>query len=92
MVPLEDFDFEGYKYTIVSYDFMTVVGGNLKRGTANGSKFNSDVNSYINALGRGQTLNFTNIRVKGSENANQNYNEISPHTSQNGCYQKVYKQ
>jgi hypothetical protein len=67
MVPLEDFDFEGYKYTIVSYDFMTVVGGNLKRGTANGSKFNSDVNSYINALGRGQTLNFTNIRVKGSD-------------------------
>ena len=26
------------------------------------------------------------------ENANQNYNEISPHTSQNGHHQKVYKQ
>ena len=25
------------------------------------------------------------------EKANQNYNEISPHTSQNGHYQKVYK-
>ena len=25
-------------------------------------------------------------------NANQNYNEISPHTGQNGLYQKVYKQ
>ena len=25
-------------------------------------------------------------------NANQNYNEISPHTSQNGHHQKVYKQ
>ena len=23
---------------------------------------------------------------------NQNYNEASPHTSQNGCHQKVYKQ
>ena len=25
-------------------------------------------------------------------NANQNYNEISPHTGQNGHHQKVYKQ
>ena len=25
-------------------------------------------------------------------NANQNYSEISPHTSQNGHHQKVYKQ
>ena len=23
--------------------------------------------------------------------ANQNHNEISPHTCQNGCHQKVYK-
>ena len=33
-------------------------------------------------------LNFTNYQ----RNANQNHNEISPHTSQNGPYQKVYKQ
>ena len=26
------------------------------------------------------------------KNANQNYNELSPHTSQNGHHQKVYKQ
>ena len=25
-------------------------------------------------------------------NANQNYNEVSPHTSQNGHHQKIYKQ
>ena len=25
-------------------------------------------------------------------NANQNHNEVSPHTGQNGCHQKVYKQ
>ena len=24
-------------------------------------------------------------------NANQNYNEVSPHTSQNGYHQKIYK-
>ena len=26
------------------------------------------------------------------KNADQNYNEVSPHTSQNGCHQKIYKQ
>ena len=25
-------------------------------------------------------------------NANQNYNEVSPHTSQNGHHEKAYKQ
>ena len=25
-------------------------------------------------------------------NENQNYNEVSPHTSQNGHHQKIYKQ
>ena len=25
-------------------------------------------------------------------NENQNYDELSPHTSQNGHYQKIYKQ
>ena len=25
-------------------------------------------------------------------NANKNYNEVSPHTSQNGFYQRIYKQ
>ena len=33
-------------------------------------------------------LNITNHQ----RNANQNYNEVSPHTSQNGHHQKIYKQ
>ena len=33
-------------------------------------------------------LNITNYQ----RNANQNYNEVSPHTGQNGHHQKVYKQ
>ena len=33
-------------------------------------------------------LNITNYK----RNANQNYNEISPHTGKNGHHQKVYKQ
>ena len=34
------------------------------------------------------TFNITNYL----RTANQNYNELSPHTGQNGHYQKVYKQ
>ena len=33
-------------------------------------------------------LNITHYQI----NANQNHNEVSSHCSQNGCYQKVYKQ
>ena len=33
-------------------------------------------------------LNITHYQ----RNANQNHNEVPSHTSQNGCYQKVYKQ
>ena len=33
-------------------------------------------------------LNITHYQ----RNANQNYNEVSPHTSQNGHHQKIYKQ
>ena len=33
-------------------------------------------------------LNITNYQ----RNANQNYNEVSPHTDQNGHHQKIYKQ
>ena len=33
-------------------------------------------------------LNITHYQ----RNANQNHNEVSSHSGQNGCYQKVYKQ
>ena len=33
-------------------------------------------------------LNITHYQ----RNANQNHNEVPSHASQNGCYQKVYKQ
>ena len=37
--------------------------------------------------GQEKMLNITDYQI----NANQNYNEVSPHISQNGQYQKVYK-
>ena len=30
--------------------------------------------------------------IREQRNANQNYNEVSPHTSQKGHHQKIYKQ
>ena len=33
-------------------------------------------------------LNITNYQ----RNANENYNEVAPHTSYNGLHQKIYKQ
>ena len=30
--------------------------------------------------------------INYQRNVNQNYNEVSPHSGQNGHYQKVYKQ
>ena len=35
-----------------------------------------------------KVLNITNYQ----RNANKNYNELSPHTGQNGHHQKIYKQ
>ena len=32
------------------------------------------------------------IIFKNTFHANQNHNEVPSHASQNGCYQKVYKQ
>ena len=37
-------------------------------------------------------MNITNHITNYQRNANQNYNEVSPHTSQNGHHQKIYKQ
>ena len=32
------------------------------------------------------------LHITNQRNANQNYNEVPPHTSQNGCDPKLYKQ
>ena len=40
----------------------------------------------------GQEAHEKMLNITNQRNANQNYNEVSPHTSQNGHHQKVYKQ
>ena len=62
-----------------------------------GSKITAD-GDYSHAikrcllLGRKAMTNLDSILKSRDRNANQNYNEMSPHTGQNGPHQKVYKQ
>ena len=39
-----------------------------------------------------EDIQMTNKHIHYQRNANQNHNEVPSHASQNGCYQKVYKQ
>ncbi len=64
IVNLKDFDFEGYKYSVVSYDVTTVVGGDGRRVTNVGSNFGPELVKLVNSSKRGQTFNFRSIKVK----------------------------
>ena len=64
IVNLKDFDFDGYKYTVVSYDVTTVVGGDGRRVSNVGSTFSPELQKLIKASKRGQAFNFKNIKVK----------------------------
>ena len=39
----------------------------------------------------GQQVHVKMLNIASQRNSNQNHNEISPHTCQNGYHQKVYK-
>ena len=68
VLTMPDFDFEGYRYQILSYDVSTIVAGYLKpiKGIQ-GRTFNKDVEDLIKTARRGQRITIENIKVKSPD-------------------------
>ena len=63
---------------------------NIKKKSKNGCKIQTFLQRRHTdgQNSHGKMFNITNYQ----RNANQNYDEVSPHTDQNGHHQKIYKQ
>jgi gliding motility-associated protein GldM len=64
---LEDFDFKGVRYKIVSYSFTTVYKGDQVTETVNGQKFNTRINAIINNTKSGNSITVSNIMAKRTD-------------------------
>jgi gliding motility-associated protein GldM len=63
---MEDFDFEGYNFSIQSYVVTTFRGGDvIPLGTVTGNRFSEAVMNEIRNARRGQRIYFENIRAVG---------------------------
>lgn len=68
VLTMPDFDFEGYRSQILSYDVSTVVGGYVKPiKDIKGRKFNKEVEDLIKSARRGQRISIENIKVKSPD-------------------------
>lgn len=68
VLTMPDFDFEGYRSTVITYDVTTIVGGYLKTAkNIAGQKFNGEVEDIIKNAKRGQRISIENIRVKAPD-------------------------
>ena len=64
---LEDFDFKGVRYKIVSYSFTTVYKGDQVTETVNGQKFTTRINAIINNTKSGNSITVANIMAKRTD-------------------------
>jgi len=75
---LEDFDFEGFYYTIQSYEVSTIRGGDLQTtGTIRGGKFDNKVKQMIQGASRGQKIYFEKIQAKGPDGVTRTLNPVN---------------
>jgi len=64
---LDDFDFKGVRYKIVSYSFTTVYKGDQVTETVNGQRFNKTINAIINNTKSGNSITVSNIMAKRTD-------------------------
>lgn len=64
---LENFEFEGVKFDIISFDISAVLKGNLITKTNSGSNVGENLKQIINSLKNGNKFYFENIKAKGPD-------------------------
>jgi gliding motility-associated protein GldM len=64
---LEDFDFKGVRYKIISYSFTTVYKGDQVTETVKGQKFTQRINTIINNTKSGNSITVSNIMARRTD-------------------------
>jgi len=73
---MEDFDFDGIKWTVTSFKVSTIQGGYLREEPSTSSLFTKQQKDLINATSRGQKVNIEEIRASGPGGATRSLNSI----------------